>query len=58
MIWMRKKTGVPVIRLNSVQEAEGFLKMNHMFVLGLFDKYEVCLYVLLSCPLLNCHQEI
>lgn len=43
MIWTRKKTGVPVIRVNSVLEAERFLMKNHMFVVGLFDKYEVCL---------------
>ncbi|KAK4754303.1 hypothetical protein SAY87_002407 [Trapa incisa] len=40
VIWTRKKTGVPVIRLNSVPEAEGFLKKNHIFVLGLFEKYK------------------
>ncbi|XP_031388137.1 protein disulfide isomerase-like 1-6 [Punica granatum] len=40
VIWTRKKTGVPVIRINSVLEAEGFLKKKHIFALGLFDKYE------------------
>ena len=41
MIWARKKTGVPVIRISSVNEAEGFLKKYHTFVLGAFDKFEV-----------------
>ncbi|XP_044496319.1 protein disulfide isomerase-like 1-6 isoform X2 [Mangifera indica] len=40
VIWARKKTGVPVIRINSVTEAEEFLKKYPMFVLGLFDKLE------------------
>ncbi|KAF5741675.1 protein disulfide isomerase-like 1-6 isoform X2 [Tripterygium wilfordii] len=40
VIWARKKTGVPVIRINSVTEAESFLKKHPMFVVGLFKKYE------------------
>lgn len=40
VIWARKKTGVPVIRLSSVAEAEEFLKKYSMFVLGLFEKFE------------------
>ncbi|CAK7356699.1 unnamed protein product [Dovyalis caffra] len=40
VIWARKKTGVPVIRISSSVEAEDFLKKCHMFVLGLFDKFE------------------
>ncbi|TXG69050.1 hypothetical protein EZV62_003985 [Acer yangbiense] len=40
VIWARKKTGVPVIRISSVNEAEGFLKKYHTFVLGAFDKFE------------------
>ncbi|KAH1066477.1 hypothetical protein J1N35_031464 [Gossypium stocksii] len=40
MIWARKKTGVPVIRINTVTEAEDFLKKHHMFVIGLFEKFE------------------
>lgn len=42
MIWARKKTGVPVIRINSVTEAEEFLKKLHTFVIGFFEKFEVC----------------
>lgn len=41
MIWLRKKTGVPVIRLNSVTEAEEFLKKHHMFAIGFFKKFVV-----------------
>lgn len=41
MIWTRKKTGTPVIRISSVAEAEEFLKKYHTFVIGLFNKYEV-----------------
>ncbi|XP_002516034.2 protein disulfide isomerase-like 1-6 [Ricinus communis] len=40
VIWARKKTGVPVTRLNTVSEAEKFLKEYHIFVLGLFEKFE------------------
>ncbi|MBA0807549.1 hypothetical protein Gohar_023348 [Gossypium harknessii] len=40
VIWARKKTGVPVIRINTVTEAEDFLKKNLMFVIGLFEKFE------------------
>ncbi|MBA0864369.1 hypothetical protein Goshw_002296 [Gossypium schwendimanii] len=40
VIWARKKTGVPVIRINTVTEAEDFLKKHHMFVIGLFEKFE------------------
>lgn len=39
VIWTRKKTGVPVMRISSVTEAEEFKKY-HMFVLGLFEKFE------------------
>ncbi|CAI0474670.1 unnamed protein product [Linum tenue] len=35
-----KKTGDPVIRVNSVAEAEKFLETYHIYVLGLFDKFE------------------
>lgn len=42
MIWARKKTGVPVIRISTVTEAEEFLKKHQMFVIGLFEKFEVC----------------
>ncbi|XP_010249710.1 PREDICTED: protein disulfide isomerase-like 1-6 [Nelumbo nucifera] len=40
MIWSRKKTGSPTIRLASVAEAEEFLKKNDMFVIGLFERFE------------------
>ncbi|CAL1400284.1 unnamed protein product [Linum trigynum] len=40
VIWARKKTGDPVIRVNSVAEAEKFLETYHIYVLGLFDKFE------------------
>ncbi|MCL7038390.1 hypothetical protein MKW94_005741, partial [Papaver nudicaule] len=40
VIWARKKTGVPIIRLNSVTEAEDFLSKSRMFVIGLFEKFE------------------
>ncbi|OVA20344.1 Thioredoxin-like fold [Macleaya cordata] len=40
VIWARKKTGVPVTRLNSITEAEDFVLKNRMFVIGLFEKFE------------------
>ncbi|KAF5466615.1 hypothetical protein F2P56_016527 [Juglans regia] len=42
VIWARKKTGVPVIKIRSVAEAEEFLKKYHTFVTGLFEEFEVC----------------
>ncbi len=42
MIWARKKTGVPLICISSVAEAEEYLKKYHTFVIGLFEKFEVC----------------
>lgn len=42
MIWARKKTGAPVIRINSVAEANEFMKQHAMYAVGLFDKFEVC----------------
>lgn len=41
MIWARKKTGEPVIRISSVTAAEEFLEKHHIFVVGLFEKFEV-----------------
>uniref|UniRef100_A0A3B6TE48 protein disulfide-isomerase n=1 Tax=Triticum aestivum TaxID=4565 RepID=A0A3B6TE48_WHEAT len=38
--WVRKKTGTPVIRLESKDSAEEFLKKGHTFALGLFKNYE------------------
>ena len=40
--WARKKTGVPIIRISAAVEAEEFLSKYQTFVLGLFDKFEVC----------------
>ncbi|XP_022714984.1 protein disulfide isomerase-like 1-6 [Durio zibethinus] len=40
VIWARKKTGVPVIRISTVTEAEEFLKRHQMFVIGLFEKFQ------------------
>uniref|UniRef100_A0A5B7BPT5 protein disulfide-isomerase n=1 Tax=Davidia involucrata TaxID=16924 RepID=A0A5B7BPT5_DAVIN len=40
VIWARKKTGVPVIRISSVTEAKEFLKKHSMFAVGLFEKFE------------------
>lgn len=40
VIWARKRTGVPVVRIRSVAEAEEFLKKYHTFVIGLFEKFE------------------
>jgi protein disulfide-isomerase A1 len=42
VIWARKKTGVPLICISSVAEAEEYLKKYHTFVIGLFEKFEVC----------------
>jgi len=41
VIWTRKKTGTPVIRISSVVEAEKFLRKYQKFLLGRFDKFEV-----------------
>ncbi|CAL9770509.1 unnamed protein product [Musa acuminata subsp. burmannicoides] len=40
VIWARKKTGVPVIRLSSINDAEEFLRQHQIFIVGLFEKYE------------------
>lgn len=40
VIWVRKKTGTPVVRINSIDEANDFLKKHSMFAVGLFDKFE------------------
>ena len=48
MIWARKKTGEPVIRISSVTEAAEFLKKSDIFVLGLFENFEVRVYLLFS----------
>ncbi|GJN00821.1 hypothetical protein PR202_ga18038 [Eleusine coracana subsp. coracana] len=38
--WVRKKTGAPVIRLQSKDSAEEFLKKDQTFVIGLFKNFE------------------
>ncbi|AQL03741.1 hypothetical protein ZEAMMB73_Zm00001d046124, partial [Zea mays] len=38
--WVRKKTGVPIIRLQSKDSAEEFLKKDMTFVIGLFKNFE------------------
>ncbi|OAY78363.1 Protein disulfide isomerase-like 1-5 [Ananas comosus] len=40
IIWTRKKTGSPVIRLSSKDSAEEFLQKHHIFAIGLFESYE------------------
>lgn len=40
VIWTRKKTGDPVIRLSSVSAAEEFVKQHLIYVVGLFDNFE------------------
>ncbi|KAJ4832071.1 Protein disulfide isomerase-like 1-5 [Turnera subulata] len=40
VIWARKKTGFPVIRISSATEAEEFVGKSHTFVVGLFEKFE------------------
>jgi protein disulfide-isomerase A1 len=40
VIWVQKKTGAPIITLNTVDEAPRFLDKYHTFVLGLFEKFE------------------
>lgn len=44
MVWARKKTGVPVVRVNSGNEASEFLKKHSIFAVGLFEKFEVCAF--------------
>lgn len=41
VIWVQKKTGAPIVTVNTVDEAERFLKKYHTFVVGLFNKFEV-----------------
>uniref|UniRef100_A0A803KUW8 RNase H type-1 domain-containing protein n=1 Tax=Chenopodium quinoa TaxID=63459 RepID=A0A803KUW8_CHEQI len=40
LTWARKKTGEPIVRLNSVAEAEAFAKKYSMYVVGLFQNFE------------------
>jgi hypothetical protein len=41
VIWATKKTGTPIIRITTEQEAEEFLRKYHNFLIGRFDKFEV-----------------
>ncbi|GAU10998.1 hypothetical protein TSUD_112920 [Trifolium subterraneum] len=40
VIWATKKTGTPIIRITTEQEAEKFLRKHHNFLVGRFDKFE------------------
>lgn len=42
VLWIRKKTGAPTIRLDSIASAKEFLAKHHEFVVGFFRNYEVC----------------
>lgn len=44
VIWARKKTGVPTVRLSSSSEAEEFSKRNQTSAVGLFEKFEGTAY--------------
>lgn len=54
VVWARKKTGVPVVRVISVKEAEEFLNKYPTFVLGVFDKFEVHFCFGLFCAFAYC----
>lgn len=41
VIWVQKKTGVPTIKLDTVDKASGFLKKHHTYIVGLFEKSKV-----------------
>jgi len=41
VIWARKRTGTPVIRISTEKAAEEFLNKYHTFLIGRFDKFEV-----------------
>ncbi|XP_042436795.1 protein disulfide isomerase-like 1-5 isoform X2 [Zingiber officinale] len=40
VIWVKKKTGAPVIRLSSLDAAEEFLRWHQIFIMGYFENYE------------------
>ncbi|KAF6176369.1 hypothetical protein GIB67_011158 [Kingdonia uniflora] len=40
VIWAKKKTGVSVTIINSVPEAQEFIKKHKMFVIGFFENFE------------------
>lgn len=41
VIWARKRTGTPVIRIGTEKAAEEFLKKYNTFLIGRFSKFEV-----------------
>lgn len=53
VIWVQKKTGSPIITVNTVDEAQRFLNKYHTFVVGLFNKLEVTIYQL-YCDMQAC----
>uniref|UniRef100_A0A7N0REQ1 Thioredoxin domain-containing protein n=1 Tax=Kalanchoe fedtschenkoi TaxID=63787 RepID=A0A7N0REQ1_KALFE len=44
VIWVRKKTGFPVIRINSLSHADSFVKRFSTFAIGLFENFEGPVY--------------
>lgn len=44
VIWVQKKTGAPIITVNSLDEAQRFLNKYHTFFVGFFHKFEVSYY--------------
>ncbi|KAJ4882111.1 Protein disulfide isomerase-like 1-5 [Raphanus sativus] len=40
VVWVQKKTGTPIITVNSLDEARRFLNKYHTFVVGFFHKFE------------------
>lgn len=40
--WAQKKTGVPVVRVNSETEAREFIKKHSLYAVGFFEKFDVC----------------
>ena len=42
VIWVRKKTGAPVVRINTVAEATACTKQYAIYAVGVFDEFELC----------------
>ncbi|XP_051135093.1 protein disulfide isomerase-like 1-6 [Andrographis paniculata] len=40
VIWARKKTGAPVVRISSIAMANEFVEQQTMYAVGVFDKFE------------------
>ncbi|KAF5190178.1 disulfide isomerase-like [Thalictrum thalictroides] len=40
VIWVTKKTGAPIIRLDTLSDTEKFMAKHQMFVIGLFEEFE------------------